>query len=424
VARAAPARPDARQVEAVPLEDGRPRAAAAFDALFIAASALLVAAVYLVTGPRDDAGAFAALADGFLHGHLFIDHDMPWLELVPVAPGSHFWYVPLPPVPAILLVPVVGLFGPSFDVGIIAALAGGLNVVLLWLLLAAIGVPSRVQPWLVAAFALGSVEWWAAGMAGTHLDAQVASVTFALLALNLAVRRRWPLLGGLFLGLAAGSRLPVGLTLPLYVALYGGLSVRPPAWPDREGLVRIAWLVLGVAIIAAPIALYNVARFGSPLDFGYTRIPSSYGMVLDEPWYTNGLNCLCYVPRNLHALFIRGFDYVDQPPWFRPNWTSLSILITTPVVLWLVKARSWAPLIVFGWIAVVLGILPDITHGGVGWTQYGYRRILDVAPVLFLMLGWVFRNGMSVEAKAAIVAGIGVMAYGIYVINVLNFVSF
>jgi hypothetical protein len=89
-----------------------------------------------------------------------------------------------------------------------------------------------------------------------------------------------------------------------------------------------------------------------------------------------------------------------------------------------VKARSWAPLVAFGWIAVVLGILPDITHGGVGWAQFGYRRILDVAPIMWILLGWVFRKGMSVEAKAAIVLGIIVNAYGIWAITVLDFVSF
>jgi len=392
------------------------------------AAAVVVAGIYLWTGVADTAGAFAGLADALLHGRLYIDHDMPWLELVPLAPGSHHWYVPLPPVPAVLLLPFVAIWGPGVDVGVIAAAAGGLNVALLGLLLAAIGVPSRVQLWLVVAFALGSVSWWVAGTAGTHHEAQVASLTLALLALNLAVRRRWPLLGGLCLGLAAGSRLPVGLTLPLYLALYAGLPFPPRAWPDRGTLLRVGGLLVGVALVAAPIALYNELRFGSPFDFGYTRIPSSYGMVLDEPWYREGLNSISYIPRNLHAMFIRGFDYVDQFPWFRPNWTGMSLLLTTPIFLWLVKARArsgpWAPLVVFGWLAVLFGILPDITHGGVGWSQFGYRRILDVAPILWLLLGWVFRNGMSVEAKAAIVVGVLVNAYGIWAITVLDFVSF
>jgi hypothetical protein len=399
------------------------------------AVAVVVFAIYVWTGEPDNVGAFAALAGGFLHGHLSIDHDMPWLELVPVAPGSHQWYVPLPPVPAVLLMPLVAVLGENFDVGMLVAAAGAASVVLLWTLLARIGVPSRAQPWLAVAFALSSALWWVAGTAGTHHEAEVASVLFALIALNLAVRDRWPLLGGLSLGLAAGSRLPVGLTLPLYMALYGGVELfrrdegarrlaARLARPRRDAIVRVGWVLLGVAIVAVPVALYNVARFGNVFDFGYTRIPSTYGMVLDEPWYQYGLNSVLYIPRNLHAMFIRGFDYVDEFPWFRPNWTGMSLLLTTPILIWLVKARQWTTLVVFGWIAAILGILPDVTHGGVGWAQFGYRRILDVAPVLFLMLGWVFRKGMSLEAKAAVVIGVAVNAYGIWAITVLNFVSF
>jgi hypothetical protein len=40
------------------------------------------------------------------------------------------------------------------------------------------------------------------------------------------------------------------------------------------------------------------------------------------------------------------------------------------------------------------------------------------------MLGWVFRRGISIEARAAIVIGILVNAYGIWAIEVLHFVSF
>jgi hypothetical protein len=402
----------------------------------MAAVVVVVFAIYVWTGVPDNTGAFAALADGFLHGHLYIDRDMPWLELVPVAPGSHQWYVPLPPVPAVLLVPFVAVLGQSFDVGMVVAFGGALSVVLLWTLLAEMGVPARVQPWLAVAFGLSSALWWVAGTAGTHHEAQVAGVVFALAALNLAVRDRWPLLAGLFLGLAAGSRLPVGLTLPIYAAFFGGLALFRGeddgarrlhvrlARPRREAVVRVGWLLVGLALVAVPVALYNLARFGSPFDFGYTRIPSSFGMILDEPWYTHGLNSIEYIPRNLHAMFIRGFDYVDAFPWFRPNWTGMSLLLTTPILLWLAKARAWTTLVVVGWLAAVLGILPDVTHGGVGWAQFGYRRILDVAPVLFLMLGWVFRRGMSLEAKAAIVIGVAVNAYGIWAITVLDFVSF
>ena len=107
--------------------------------------------------------------------------------------------------------------------------------------------------WLTAAFAIGSVHWWAAGTGTVWLHAQVVAVFFSLLALHLAVRRRWPLLAGLFLGCAAASRLPVGLTLPLYLALYLRIPF-PPALRSlepadlRSGLSMLA----GLAVPATP----------------------------------------------------------------------------------------------------------------------------------------------------------------------------
>jgi hypothetical protein len=168
------------------------------------------------------------------------------------------------------------------------------------------------------------------------------------------------------------------------------------------------------------VGAYNVARFGSLVDFGYTRIPG----VLDEPWYAQGILSIEYIPRHLHLIFMRGFDYVDAFPWFRPNWSGASLVLTTPILLWLVKARSVTPLIAYGWIAIGLGLLPDLLHGAPGFAQFGYRFILDVLPIMLVMLGWVFRDRMSIEAKVAIAIGIAVNAYGVWAVTVVNFVSY
>ena len=181
-----------------------------------------------------------------------------------------------------------------------------------------------------------------------------------------------------------------------------------------------ALLLAGVAVPAILVAGYNLARYGSPFEFGYGLIPG----VLDEPWYAQGLLSIEYIPRHLHLIFMRGFDFVDQFPWFRPNWSGASLVLTMPILLWLVKARSSTPLIAYGWIAVALGLLPDLLHGAPGFAQLGYRFVLDVMPVLLLMLGWVFRDRISVEARVAIVLGILVNAYGVWAVTVAEFVSF
>lgn len=389
-----------------------------------AASVLLLAALlavlYWETGPKPvGLDHFAPLADAFLSGRLHITAEMPWLEQVPRPAGG--WYVPYPPVPALLVLPFVAVIGPAFDTGLVAALVGALNVVLLWWLLGRIGVGEGTRLLLAAAFGLGTVHWWAAGMGTSWLFAQVVAVAFSLGALGLAVRRERPLLAGLLLGLAAGARLPVGLTLPLYLALYLGLPFPPrAALPSGERLRAAGLLLVGLAVPAALVALYNLARFGSIFDFGYEHIVG----VLDEPWYAEGILSLSYVPRHLHAIFVRGFDFVDAFPWFRPNWTATSLLLTTPLYLWLVKARSREPIVAWGWLAVALALVPILTHGNVGFTQFGYRFSLDVAPILWLLLGWTFRAGTPVEARAAAVLGVLVNAYGIWAITGLDFVAF
>ena len=386
----------------------------------LVAVALAAAVLYYVTvAERVTLDSFLPLADGFLHGRLYIDQPMPWLELVPRAEGG--WYSPFPPMPATVLVPFVMLFGPGFDQGIATALFGGANVALVWLLLRRSGVALVPANWLTAAFAVGSVHWWAAGTGTVWLHAQIVAVFFALLALHLAIRRRWPLLAGLLLGCAAASRLPVGLTLPLYLALYLRLPFPPGLRMPAVAELRSALaLIAGLAVPAILVAAYNLARFGSPFEFGYGLIPG----VLDEPWYAQGLLSIEYVPRHLHVMFMRGFDFVEGFPWFRPNWSGVSLLLTTPILLWLVKARSRTPLVAYGWIAIVLAMIPDVLHGAPGFAQFGYRFILDVLPIMLLMLGWVFRERISVEARAAILIGIAVNAYGVWAVTVVGFVSY
>ena len=391
---------------------------ASLGRLMVIASAAAIL-YYVTVSERVTLDSFLPLANGFLHGRLFIDQPMPWLELVPRADGG--WYSPFPPMPAIVLMPFVALFAQGFDQGVATALFGGANVALVWLLLRRSGVMDVPASWLTAAFAVGSVHWWAAGTGTVWLHAQVVAVFFSLLSLNLAIRRRWPLMAGLLLGCAAASRLPVGLGLPLYLALY----LRLPFPPSLRGLdrrdVRASLsLLAGVAVPALLVAAYNLARFGSPFEFGYQLIPG----VLDEPWYAQGLLSIDDIPRHLHVMFVRGFDFVDAFPWFRPNWSGASLLLTTPILLWLVKARSRVPLIGYGWIAVVLCLIPDVLHGAPGFAQFGYRFILDVLPIMLLMLGWVFRNGISVEARAAILIGIAVNAYGVWAVTVVDFVSY
>lgn len=380
--------------------------------------ALFALVVYWFTGPMNPPDSFVPLADAFLNGRLSIPVDRPWLELVPVPGGGGAQYSPFPPVPALTLMPVIALLGLFPGAGelsgnVMAAVFGAANVALAWYLLAGIGVNLRPRLVIVIGFAF-TTHWWVAGMAGTHHYAQVVATFFLLATLNLAIRQTRPLLAGLTLGLAAASRLPTGLALPLLLFLFS----------DRWRPTRAqAWLLAGLAVPALLFAWYNVARFGSPFDVGYAHIPSGDAglLVTDEPWYRYGLISPLYIPRSLYAIFLQGPAVVDTFPFFKPQLTGLALTFTAPFLFWALRARG--PLVAITWIAVELVLLPDLMHGAWGFAQFGYRFILDAVPLLLLLLGWGYRERASWSLVVAVAVGVLVHIYGIVAINVFNFVQ-
>ena len=394
----------------------RPAIAPVVEALLLG---ILALAVYWVTGPRADGDMWPPLAEAFLNGQLHLAEDRPWLELVPRAAGGQ--YVPLPPVPALTLVPVALFTGPDtafgeIDGNVYASIVGAANVVLAYSLLLGSGVAPVPRRWLTIGFAF-TTHWWVAGMAGPHHYAEICAVLFGLAGLNLAVRGRSALAAGLLLGLAAGSRVPAGLALPAFAALY--------AWRPDDGwrLRREHMLLLiGIGVVAVGLGAYNVARFGSPIDFGYAHIPSGEtGLITDEPWFSEGLMSLSYIPRHLKVIFLDGFAIVDEAPFFLPSYSGASLVLTAPFLFLSVLARG--RMVPWLWLGVALVMLPDLMWGSWGFAQFGYRRILDAMPLLLLLLGLAYRERADWVLMVAVAAGIIVHAYGIWVINVLGFVA-
>jgi hypothetical protein len=276
---------------------------------------------------------------------------------------------------------------------VLAATLGTANVALMYSLFGRIGVARSTAAWLTVAFAFGTVHWWAAAAGNEPGLDHVLAVLLTLLGLILALSGRWALATGLLLGLAATARLPMLLALPLLAALYAARPRRhrDGGSVDRPRLVALAPLAVGVLL---PL-VYVGFSVGGPYD------PQ-------------------HVPQHLHAALLRSMDLASEAPWFRPSWIATSLLLTTPLYLWLGAARSRAPVVLWSWVAVALILGLSVLTPTVGGPQFGYRLSLDAAPLLFLLLGWVFRDGMSVTARAAVVLGVAVNTYGMVAIGVLD----
>ena len=337
-------------------------------------------------------------AKAFLDGQLYIEGNYPWLELVPRGEGG--WYSPFPPLLSVLLVPIRA-FGLEVDTNHIAAFMGGLSVALMWTMLGRLGVVPRIALVLTVAWAVGSELLWVAGEGGQHLAPQVTAAALLLGALTLGLGRQFPWLAGLLLGAAAAARLPVGLALPLILWLYRPRQIARSSPGGHPWLLVLA----AVAIPTILVASYNVARFGSSIEFGYGLIRNIAGeSVLAEPWYPDGIVSLDYLPNGLYTMLFRGLEYQAGFPWVFAGLGGASVLLTMPILWWVVEARGRLALVAA--ISVVLVMLPNLMHGNPGFAQIGYRFILDALPMLWLMLGLACRESMSRAAAVALGAGV------------------
>lgn len=384
---------------------------------------VVTTAVYLLTasGDRQNLDYFVRLADAFLHGRIYLTEAPPWLnELIP---KDGVWYVAYPPMPAVLLVPFVAVFGPDFPPQVASCIFGGVAVGLAWLVLGRFALAGRIRLGLTVVFGFGTVLWYVAETGSVWYFSHVVAVMFSMAAILVLLERRWPLLVGLLVGCAAISRLPVGLTALFFLAFIVGLGWPPrlPGRGERAAAVRggVAFLV-GIGIPTLGYLLYNLARWGTIVDQSYVLIPG----VLEDPIYAkHGILALEYIPRHIYAIFLRSWNFVDDPPFFQPSWWGLSLFLTTPLFVWLARARLRDPRVAWAAIATAMTLVPIVTHGNVGLTQFGYRFSLDVQPLLFVVLATVFERGMSRWAWAASVASVAICAYGIWAIGI-GFVEF
>src|SRR3989344_3095074 len=349
---------------------------------------------------------FAWLAQSFLAGRT----DIPeaWL-LGPGGPGTHDfvladgkYYWPLPPFPAVMLLPLISLFGLShaqqvLQIWIVAAVA-----LLAYAVAKRSGRDSLTAGWLSLALVGASVFTGTAVFYGSQ---QLASVIFVALGLgavceHLGRRRTWLL--GLLTALAIATRFTGGLSLLLFFAIEIFFSDRP----KRAEIIEAIRFGGPVVAMATALMAYNWTRFGSVFETGYLDSVSNYpGLVARRA--ATGLFHWSNVPRNFFYYFLA------WPVWrgarLAVNTNGLSFfLISLPFVSIFLKRRlkpdEWAAAI--SSLAVIAILL---FYYCTGFEQIGPRYLGDVLPLLYLLLVGAFRDReLGRFAKGTLLVGCGI----------------
>lgn len=379
--------------------------------------------VYWVTGEGHPNwyDYYVRLSDAFLHGHLYVTDHPSWLnELVP-NPSGPGWYVVYPPLPAVIITPLVAIWGLSLNQTAVSVVAGALTVVVAYFVAKSLlrkptdhpQPRQRTYIWLAVLFGFSTIFWWLASNGSVWLIAQVFSALFMLLAIYEAFNKARPLVMGLLVGASFWCRLPTILGIFFFAGLI--ISRQSNAnWIGklRSALKPLLLLALGAGVFVGLDMAYNYARFQSFFDVAYWMIPG----ILDEPWFSHGLFSLQYIWDNLPPFLWWLPTFTWTPPYMNAPVQGIAIWFTTPAFIFALRSKLKDAVTLSAWAAIFAIAFVIFTKGLSGW-GFGYRYAVDFYPFLFLLTVRGIGINLRWYHKLLIILGVVVNLWGTLAFN-------
>jgi len=326
------------------------------------------------------------------------------------------WYVSFPPLPAVLLLPVVAIFGLDTLDALFWALFAGFGPMLLFLVLRFLresgrsGRTERDDLLVTALFAIGSVYFFAAVQGTVWFAAHVVAAAFICLYLLYAFGARRPGAAGLALGLAFLCR-PATLLLVGFFALQAITAAKDEDRPWSASAPRLlrtlAMFALPLALIVAASMWHNTARFGDPFEFGHRFLQIRWRSRI-ETW---GLFSTHHLPRNLTVFLFSLPWLLESSPFIRITRHGLALWFTTPNLLWSLWPKKLDATVLALWAGVVPTALCTLLYQNTGWIQFGYRFSLDYLPLLLVLVALSGRR-FGVAFLACAVFAIALNTFG------------
>ena len=358
------------------------------------------------------------LADEFLRGRLYLSappqnntHDLTFYN------GK--WFVPSPPLAAVLMMPMAYLVGGgNISTADFSMFFSAVNAVLVFLVLNQLVIRQWIKLsrtsilWLVLLFAFGTPHLWV-GISGRFwFVSQILTVTFLALAVFASLRSWSPWLIGIFIGLAVCAR-PNGLmSWPFVFAIAMQIMKEEGRTVDLKGM--FAWSLksaLPILVAVLGLLLYNHARFDNYLDFGYITIDGDPAIVQNAK--THGLFSTYYIPKNLQVMFLYLPKIQLGGQWpILPSGAGMSIFLTTPPLIYLFRRYEKKWWILGAWAAVLCNFLLLILYHNTGRDQFGYRYILDALVPLTALLAAALGKKTPWPFIALVILSILINLYG------------
>jgi hypothetical protein len=370
---------------------------------------------YLLGRSFTESAYWDALARSFSQGKLYLINPSQTFDLTFY---QGHWYVPEPPLPALLMLPLILLSGGANPI-LFSIFFSAINCVLVFLILDQLSFLGWIKTprigilLLVLLFAFGTPHWWVGMDGGVWFVSQIVAVTFIALAVLFALKSWSPWLVGLSLGAAIASR-PTVFMIWLFL-----LAILAQQMKDKdnkvEGKPLVMWAfksLIPIGLIGIGLLAYNYFRFNNFLNFGYSTINGSLQVVTDVQKY--GMFNFHFIPINLFTMFLKLPAIQTSQPYLSPSLFGMSIFATTPAFFYLIhhyEKRLW---IMGAWVSVLLSIGVLALYSNTGYAEFGYRYVLDFIVPLLCLLATTIKGKISILFILLILVSVMINEYGAF----------
>lgn len=382
---------------------------------------LLFLFTFLVTFIVVSANEFPELAWSFVHGRTyFLTSGLINPDLINFN-GQIYWH--MPPLPAIILMPLVFLMqGPIDQSSVTFIFNLSLAFLIFFFVRKKFNFSKTDSLWLMILYLFASIYVSSTYIIGPYWYAQtiVTILLFGSLYEFYGLRRYW--LIGIFLSLTLLTRYTAILN-GLFFALFIFFN-QPEHW--KKKFWQIFWLSLPVICAGFLILGYNYLRFNNLMETGY-QITQPYAESLSM--HRSGFFSLYYIPTNFYYYFLESFypvyaDPINAPavyhlkfPYISGNgFGAISFFLISPIFIYLYQAKLKIKEVKYALITAGAITFVLLSYYYNGYLQLGPRYLNDVLPLLFLSLLYVFQNkGLHWQHKLIITLSAFINMYLWYV---------
>lgn len=325
-------------------------------------------------------------------------------------------YLPYPPLPGIILVPFVGLFGAAHvNTVAIATLMSCVCLYIIYNILLKLKVDKEYFPWIIAAVFFGTGYWYALFTSHhVYAFAHITSFLFQLLAINeILGKRRWWLVG-IFIGCTFLTR---QFTIFYVLFALGYIFYLYKTGKEKITFKTIASFIAPIGFCVILYLTYNYLRYNNVFDSGYKHIV--YIGVLKERVQQYGVFSIRYFLFNLYSTLIKGFNIQFQGNGYlnikdMDLWGT-SLFCASPFLIASFKA-TWPKILkFFVWSTILIILIGELFYHNNGYEQVNTARFtLDFLPLLVVLMSLGITKIPMWLMK-------GFIAYAI-ILNVISFI--